>query len=425
MNNFTPRFFFFLSMMPFCFPLFLHSHPPILTYFLIITNKILPSPSPPSSKFLIFFFLLIISPSFPYHHTGLSKKDQSEGFGNRCGKKTFLFSFCLPLSLSLSLFLFLSPLPSLLPLCEFFLRSRKKRASFSKMTEYIDLDLDGIGDSPIISQTPRYPGVKAEVTTRVDADMAFTDFNFTLPKAPVREPPAPSKTPPPPSEALPPPSNYPPTPRVVFSYHAPTSIHLGPTRVTTLPSFDCFGRDMVRETRGNWSDHLFKSPSSVFSLGRRPQSRPPLEGVLSKARENAKQISVPKALVGVRVVPSSAASVVMTVHSLMLSMLNGSFTMEQAACDFLLLSMIRAEVSLGVYSTPPQLVLQTRRRLTYLNNPRHKEEGEMVMRRLERLLKVWRAHWRPRPFSGCHGSIEGLKDKEEDKQISDKMQGDV
>eukprot|EP01060_Flectonema_neradi_P026726 TRINITY_DN3597_c0_g1_i3.p1 TRINITY_DN3597_c0_g1~~TRINITY_DN3597_c0_g1_i3.p1 ORF type:complete len:572 (+),score=80.65 TRINITY_DN3597_c0_g1_i3:79-1794(+) len=94
-------------------------------------------------------------------------------------------------------------------------------------------------------------------------------------------------------------------------------------------------------------------------------------------------------------------------------MVDGSFSMDDAAEDFMFLSLFRLEIAQGVYTTPPQLVLSLRRRLDLLTNSKDIARGMQILHRLDNIWRTWRLCWITRPFGNCRIGIEGMADRDE------------
>eukprot|EP00754_Rhynchopus_humris_P021203 Rhum_TRINITY_DN14733_c5_g1::Rhum_TRINITY_DN14733_c5_g1_i1::g.113043::m.113043 len=202
----------------------------------------------------------------------------------------------------------------------------------------------------------------------------------------------------------------PPAPRVVLSYARPTRLPVGPARGVLLPPLEMMGLRRGEDVGGGpagtggggaagagaasgvgggdgapgasaqappqrhgdaFLSKLTGGPPSVMGLSRRPFSRPQLRGVLARLRADKEKDEGGRGAVAAapaepaqprRVVPSSLSFAALSQHGLVAHLLASSFTMGQAGRDFLLYGMMRREAAMGVYSTPPQVVLQLKRR---------------------------------------------------------------
>ena len=266
----------------------------------------------------------------------------------------------------------------------------------------------------------------------------------------------------------------PPAPRVVLSYARPTRLPVGPARGVLLPPLEMMGlrrgEDVGGCTAGTGApaaatasgggggeagsgaaggaapqappqrhgdaflSRLTGGPPSVMGLSRRPFSRPQLRGVLARLRADKEGDEGGRGAVAAapaepaqprRVVPSSLAFAALSQHGLVAHLLASSFTMGQAGRDFLLYGMMRREAAMGVFSTPPQVVLQLKRRAGLLVGGRDVAEAAGVVGRADRLWRLWRTHWMPRACPGCHDHVEAMVDRHEARSITDKLSREV
>ena len=218
-------------------------------------------------------------------------------------------------------------------------------------------------------------------------------------------------------------------PVVVFSYFEPTEISVGPARAVILPPCAC--QDPSRTPEENikgqlqnneWKNRLKGLPGSVFGSSKRAHSKSQFSDVLAEIRNKvtgkggvplSRKLPASSKRNQSLLVKSSAEIGCFSVHKLMQCMVDASFTMDDAAEDFMYLSLFRLEIAQGVYTTPPQLVLSLRRRIDLLTSSKDTARGMQILHRLDSVWRTWRLCWITRPFGNCRIGIEGMADRDE------------
>eukprot|EP01064_Diplonema_japonicum_P016696 TRINITY_DN24716_c0_g1_i1.p1 TRINITY_DN24716_c0_g1~~TRINITY_DN24716_c0_g1_i1.p1 ORF type:complete len:823 (+),score=167.84 TRINITY_DN24716_c0_g1_i1:65-2470(+) len=283
--------------------------------------------------------------------------------------------------------------------------------------EYIDLDMEyTLMPTPIHSSQPQVQAlvkpepVREPVDVLPDLAQLLQGTSTSPPTTAAPEPPAAAPKVATEVRQPSPTKGYPMSPRLVYSFCKPNEMYLGPTRIVVLPPTNPTA-DRQLKRQDQWGEYLINSPGSVLCLNRRAVSRPALEDTLSKLRERATRKNGGPHRVAVQdpslnVVPSSLTAACLTLTSWMLALVNASFTVQQAASDFLLLSLLRQEVVIGVYTTPPQIILQLRRRASLFTNSREAKAAVGIVDRMDLLWRRWNAHGMQRPWNMCHQYIE-------------------
>ncbi|KAJ9450039.1 hypothetical protein DIPPA_55517 [Diplonema papillatum] len=292
--------------------------------------------------------------------------------------------------------------------------------------DFIDLDLnyDTLPSPAYPTQARLHPPVKAEPKNGI----VSTGFPIALPDpTPLAPPPKVVKR----VDLPPPEAPMPPSPRTMFSFYVPTELRKGPSWLVAIPPIT-EGSAKGAKHKDAFKQNLQSIPETVLSHHRRPFSRPTFDDILARLRDIANEktgkpvsITVTKDKHGnlPTYVSSSCCVTSFSLPSFMLSMLDSSFTLQQAASDFLYLSLLRKEVKLCMYTTPPQLVLQLRKRIGCLTNSRDSQAAMAVLMRLDAVWRKWRQHSAVRQRGGCHDHIEAMVDKQEESILNNMSQG--
>eukprot|EP01063_Lacrimia_lanifica_P018395 TRINITY_DN25316_c0_g1_i1.p1 TRINITY_DN25316_c0_g1~~TRINITY_DN25316_c0_g1_i1.p1 ORF type:complete len:810 (+),score=209.27 TRINITY_DN25316_c0_g1_i1:106-2535(+) len=324
-----------------------------------------------------------------------------------------------------------------------------------KFEAAIDLDLEL--DFPSPPYEAHAPAVKAEPVR--PEDVPHGAVSLTLPPAaPVALPPparvaradpsngTPPPPPPPPARPSPPrrrgAPSLPPHPRLVFSYFRPTETAEGPAQLVMLPPLARCGASTAgrgaeeKDHKTQWTANLLATPRTALAQNRRSYARPAVSDLLARLRSRAEgkaaQVHVavvPQGLSRFMAVPASLSVAYLNTHRLLLALVDAAFSLREALVDFLYLSLLRREVMAGVYTTPPQLVLQLHRRYIASQCLRGADlsSAEALVERLDTLWRRWRGMWfftRHSEVGGCHDHIEAMLDRNETAGLKKHMAQD-